>query len=296
MRAHLLMLFLVSGCSLYFGQSAPGDDVPPGDDGPPPDARVSRDAGTWRPDAPWPIDAGTFGGEMARCEDGLIYVAPARDGYADSPGHGAGRLIGKCPGACRSAVVACPSSDCRNAAETLCGAEASIGATCPLEGAACQGSSTIECPEAVSCSSAVPGSSCACASGAYHCKQETPAAATQAAIVGKWRGIVTPLSFAAPYPITLWIYPDGTYWADAANGAIAFYYGGDGPSPDRRITIQSTAQTIGSVADITVDFGVSPPNHGAISALVVNATTLRFTYHASWLGCGEPFDINLTRY
>ena len=303
MRAHVLLLFAVSGCSLYFGQSTPGDDSPP------PDARVTRDGGTrwpdarvtdggtpW-PDAPWPIDGGASGAEMARCEDGQIYAAPAHTGYGDSPGHGAGRLIGHCPDACRSAVVACATSDCQNAAESLCEAAASPGATCALDGTACHGNSTIECPESTTCGTAVVGSSCACVNGAYRCKQETLAAATQAAIVGKWRGIVTPPSFATPYPITLWIYPDGTYWPDApGDHTSAFYYGGDGPSPDRRITIQSTSATLGSYADLTVDFGFSPPNHGAVSALVVNATNLRFAFYASWFDCSEPFDINLTRY
>ncbi|MEO7733915.1 MAG: hypothetical protein ABIY55_23325, partial [Kofleriaceae bacterium] len=304
MRPHVLLLLLASGCSLYFGQSAPGDDSPPPDartrypdartsypdarvnDGGTswPDARPSNDGGIGFPDAPW-TDAGVSVAEMARCEDGQIYLAPAYDvGLADSPGHGEGRRAGRCPGACRSAVVACADADCQNATEALCDAAASTGATCALEGNACAGSSTIECPESTSCSSgAVPGSTCACTSGHYRCKQVTPAAATQAAIVGKWRGIVTPSVFAAPYPVTLWIYPDGTYWADAPDPSkTVFYYGGDGPSPGRRITIQSTSDTVGSYADITIDFGYSPPNHGAISALVVNATTLRFSFYASW--------------
>ena len=303
MRAHaLLLLLFASGCSLYFNQSSPGDDGPPPDAGVThdggtrwPDARVLDGGGAPYPDAPW-LDAGPVDIDTARCEDGQIYAVPARAGDAETPGHGAGRVIGRCPGACRSAAVACTTPDCENAATALCDAPASLGATCALEGAACDGSSTLQCPESTSCNSTVLGSTCACVNSRYRCKQVTPAAATQAAIVGKWRGLVTPRLSAPPYAITLWIYPDGTYWADAADPAIAFYYGGDGPSPDRHITIQSTSDTLGSDADITIDFGYSPPNHGALSALVVNPTTLRFTYYTSWLGCTQPFDVNLTRY
>jgi hypothetical protein len=301
MRAFTFVLFLASGCSLYFPQSSPGDDSPP------PDARVDHDAGQpWPnpppyppPPPPPPIDAGPLSGEVARCEDGSIYVAPALTSTLDAPGHGAGQKIGICAGACQSAAVACTSSDCHESAATLCGAAPSLGATCVLDGTGCTAGSAIECPETTRCDEAVLGSSCVCANGRYTCKQETPVSATQAAIVGKWRGMVTPPEFATPYPISLWIYPDGTYWAESPNNS-AFYYGGDGPAPDRRIKIQSTSATLGSSADIAIDFGLSPtgnvdPNHGAITALVVNQTNLRFTFFASWFGCSQPFDINLTR-
>jgi hypothetical protein len=286
MRAHALMILLASGCSLYFEPSQSSDDVPP-------DEMVP-------PDAPWPppdaYPGSTAGAAMARCEDGRLYVTTSAT-FPDEPGHGSGRLIGQCSGACRSAVVKCSSADCKDAAESLCGAPVSVGATCPLEGTSCQGAEAISCPESTACSEPVPGSTCACANGTYHCTQATHAAAIQAGIVGKWRGIVTPPGFAAPYPITLWIYPDGTYWPDCANQhCSAFYYGGDGPSPQRKITILSTSETVGSWADIVIDFGVVTPNLGTLSALVVNATTLRFTFSASWFGCGQPFDFNLTRY
>jgi len=85
--------------------------------------------------------------------------------------------------------------------------------------------------------------------------------------------------FAPPYPITLWIYPDGTYWPECdLEHCSAFYYGGDEPAPDRKITILSTSDTVGSWADISIDFGLITPNTGTLSALVVDATTLRFTF------------------
>jgi hypothetical protein len=289
MRAYALMLLLSSGCSLYYGSSPPF-----GDDAPPPDAfTVPPDGFIVPPDADQPPASGAA---MARCEDGQLYVTTSAV-FPDQPGHGAGRLIGSCPGACRSAAVACTTADCKDATQALCGAPVSVGATCPLQGTSCQGAESIGCPESTACSNAVPGSTCTCANGRYQCRQATPASATQAAIVGKWRGVVTPPGFAAPYPITLWIYPDGTYWPDCQNAhCSAFYYGGDGPAPDRKITILSTSDTVGSWADIAIDFGLTTPDKGSLSALVVDATTLRFTFSASWLGCGQPFDVNLTRY
>jgi hypothetical protein len=287
MRAHALIVLLVSGCSLYYGSSSPSSD-----DGPPPDAQPIPPDAFRPPDAEQPPSGAT----MARCEDGGLYVTTA-EGFPDEPGHGAGRLIGHCAGACRSAAVRCTGAACEAAAETLCGAPVSVGATCPLQGTPCQGSEAIGCPESTACSDAVPGSTCACANGTYRCTQVTHASAIQAGIVGKWRGIVTPPAFARPYPITLWIYPDGTYWPDCADAhCSAFYYGGDGPSPERKITILSTSESVGSWADIAIDFGLGAPNLGTLSALVVDATNLRFTFSASWFSCGQPFDVNLTRY
>jgi hypothetical protein len=164
-------------------------------------------------------------------------------------------------------------------------------------GAACQGTESIDCPETTACSVALPGSTCTCSNGSYRCAQLTTAAAVQAGIVGKWRGIVTTPGFTPPYPITLWIYPDGTYWPDCdLDHRSAFYYGGDGPSPRRKITVLSTAAGIGAAADIAIDFGYSPAPTGALSGLVVDATNLRFTFSAAWVSCGQPFDVNLTRY
>ncbi len=284
--------------SLYFPPGASSDDGPPPDARPTAlDARPAPPDGRVPPDASIPPDAyQPPGGGMAHCEDGQIYVTAATT-FPDSPGHGEGRLIGHCAGACRSAAAPCATAECRDAVQTLCNAPISLGATCPLAGNTCQGSGSIDCPESTACSVPVTGSTCACTDGTYHCTQETPAAATQASIVGKWRGIVTPPTFATPYPITLWIYPDGTYWPDCELAhCSAFYYGGDGASPQRKITILSSLPSIGSWADIAIDFGTPQPNLGTVSALVVDATSLRFTFSASWFGCGQPFDFNLTRY
>jgi len=242
---------------------------------------------------PWPDPQP--GARIARCEGGALYQVDVGDYAPEQPGHGAGAPIGRCEGACRSAAAICPGGDCELVKPTLCGAPASAGVTCAFEGDACTGSSTIECPSSTTCGYAVPGSTCACTNGAYACTPRTDLAGTHAALVGRWTGTVTPPSFAQPYPVSLWIYPDGTYWAETPGVMPSFYYGGDGPHPDRRITLLSRSATEGAWADIGIYFGGSPPNIGAIASLVVGSNRLAFTYYASWHGCGQPFYFELAR-
>ena len=289
MRALALLVLLTSGCSLYYPTAHSEDDQPPPDGWiVPPDASVT-DAGT--PGDAFPGGGGT----MARCEDGRLYAVAAPAPFEDPAPHGAGRVLGRCADGCRSAALECTTAGCGEA-RALCTAPVSPGATCPLDGGACRGTGSIDCPETTGCSTAVVGSTCTCTNGTYRCAQATPAAATQARLVGKWRGTVTTPGFVPPYPITLWIYPDGSYWPECNEPhCSAFYYGGDGPSPDRKLEILSTSASVGSWADLAIDFGFSPPNRGTISALVVDAQTLRFTFSASWYSCGQPFDVNLTR-
>jgi hypothetical protein len=272
-------------CSLYFPSRA--DDAAPV-----PDAGVVPDAAVGGPSGPGG-DAGT----MARCEDGTLYAVSVRDFQPTQPGHGAGIAFARCAGACRSAAVACSAGDCRSAAAGLCGAAPSQGAGCELEGVACAAGETIECPQTTTCGIAVAGQACACAGDSrYHCVPHSPVAAVQASLVGKWEGSVLPPNFASPYRVSLWIYPDGTYWAESeATGMPAFYYGGDGPHPERRIEILSATPAEGAVANIGIYFGGHSANVGALSALVVDATSLRFTFFASWFGCGQPFLFSLRR-
>jgi len=68
------------------------------------------------------------------------------------------------------------------------------------------------------------------------------------------------------------------------------------PRPIARSRSCRRRRPFGSWADIVIDFGLTIPNIGTLSAVVVDATTLRFTFSASWLGCGQPFGVNLTRY
>jgi hypothetical protein len=287
MRIHALILVLLSGCALYFPDT-PGDERPP-DAGPFPDAGPRPDAG------PQP-DAGPSGGLTARCEDGQMFAVPVPTFPDETPGHGAGRLLGACANGCRSAAVECTTSTCRDAAATLCEAPISLGATCPLAGQACRGTDAIGCPESAACSTAVPGSECQCVNGAYQCRQLTAAARTQSLLVGKWRGTVTTPGFVPPYPISLWIYPDGTYWPEALErDRTAFYYGGDGPSPRRKITVLSTSELAGSWADLAIDFGLGSAQMAEVNALTVDDTTLRFTYIPAWQECGRSFDVSLTR-
>jgi hypothetical protein len=286
MRSLALLVVLASGCSLYFPTShePPGDDFPPDGGEPPPPI----------------LDGGAAKLELARCEDGQLFAVPVTDVFAEPAPHGAGRRLGACAGACQSSSTLCTSADCRATARQLCEQGPSLGATCSLEGLACRGAGATSCPESTACSVAVTGSTCTCNNGRYQCSQATPAAAVQAKLVGKWRGTMT-TPFAPPYPISLWIYPDGTYWptCDAPHCA-AFYYGGDGPSPSRKIEILSTSATTGSWADVAIDFSQPgfervPPNRGEISALVVDDTSLRFTFSAAWLSCGQPMHAQLTR-
>jgi len=282
MRYPLLVATVVltsaTGCELYFGHPAEDDYQPV------PDSHV------WIP----PDQVGDVA--VARCEDGNIYDVYVPTYAPNQPGHGAGTLAGHCAEGCRSAAVVCSGGNCSNAAETLCNAPASQGKTCDLQGTACSGSGTLACPESTTCGYSVQGSLCTCTNNSYQCAPLTAAADVQAAIVGKWSGTVNPPSFSQPYQVSLWIYADGTYWAESsAAHEPVFYYGGDGPYPDRKITVLSTSAAEGSWADIGIYFGSSPPNTGAISALAVDATHLRFTFFASWFGCGQPFYFDLTR-
>ncbi|MEJ7598538.1 MAG: hypothetical protein WKG01_11570 [Kofleriaceae bacterium] len=272
----LLVLVCLTGCSLYFDS--------PSDDGPPPDAGPAPDIG----DPPW-------GDRMARCEDGALRAVSTGASESEQPGHGSGERIGRCEGACRSAAIVCSDRSCSNASD-LCTARAYAG-SCPLEGSTCSGTETVDYPSATTCGYAVAGQTCTCGSdGRLYCVSRTPAPSTQQKLVGKWRGIVTPPDFAAPYPVSLWIYPDGTYWAESETAYTpAFYYGGDGPHPMRRLELLSTSATEGSWADIAIYFGGPGTNTGAISALTVTQSRLYFTFYASWFGCGQPFAFDLTR-
>jgi hypothetical protein len=287
--AAAIVIGSASGCSLYFGNSHTEDDDAP------PDAFPVGDAGI-----PWqPVDAGPTGDShaVARCEDGVLYEVIVPTFSPGQPGHGEGAQIGTCPGACQSDSVVCANGTCSEAQAALCDAPSSQGATCDLQGTSCAGSGALACPQTTTCGYSEPGASCTCTNGVYACTQLTPVAGVQASLVGKWSGEVTPPSFSEPYPVSLWIYPDGTYWAECTGQPceIAFYYGGDGPYPDRTITVLSTSPTEGAWADIDVDFGDNPPNIGAIASLTVDATHLRFTYFASWFDCGQPFLFELTR-
>ena len=270
---------VLAGCTLYFDSPSGGDDGPWDQDaGPLPDSS----------DPPWT-------GQVARCEDGQLYSVPTSVDAPEQPGHGAGVTIGRCSGACRSAATICDDDTCSNA-QDLCVAEPYVQG-CYFDGTACSANQTAECPNATTCGYSVPGQTCVCSGGTYDCTARTPATTTQQKLVGKWRGTVTPPDFAEPYPVSLWIYPDGTYWAecDQFSYCTAFYYGGDGPHPERKIQILSTSATEGSWADIAIYFGGVGSNVGAISALTVNTTKLHFTYFASWFGCGQPFTFDLTR-
>jgi len=281
-RSHvriLITLILLGGCSLYFNESSSppsGDDHPPGDPPPPP------------PPSSGPV-------AVVRCEDGVLRRVQVPDFAPTQPGHGAGTTVGQCAGACQSAAFVCPNGNCDGAESALCATAQSVGASCDLEGTACTGGS-IECPATTTCGASLAASACTCSGGVYACTPHGPMATIQQQLVGKWVGTVHPPNFSDDYEVSMWIYPDGTYWAECnAPDCLAFYYGGDGPYPDRTISILATSESAGAWANIGIYFGFSPPNVGNIESLTVSDTQLRFTFNASWLTCAQPFFFNLTR-
>src|SRR5215510_3250983 len=235
MRVGAVLLLVASGCSYYFGPPRDrGDDGPPPDAATRPDAYRPPDAGVPPdaypvPDADYPPDAMWIVATQARCEDGVLRAVdlPVRIWLPELPGHGEGRVFGHCATAtCRSAAVMCADSTCAEATDALCSAPISIGRTCELDGAACQGTGSIDCPVVPGCSAPQPGSTCSCANGHYQCAQVTDAAEVQAALVGKWHGTFMPPFASPPYPISMWIYPDGTYWDECAQSdCTAIYFG-----------------------------------------------------------------------
>jgi hypothetical protein len=278
----IALLAVLPACSLYF--STPHDYGGSGDDG-------SGD--DYAPDA---SPDGAPNGWAARCEGATIYAIGESAYEPTQPPHHAGTVIGHCANACRSAAVVCTDSACSNAAATLCNAPASLGQLCSLEGEPCSGSATTDCPASTTCGYSEPAYQCSCIGAHYACSEIAPVVRTQAALVGTWQGTVTPPSFAQPGQVSLWIYPDGTYWAQAETTTYpVFYYGGDGPWPSRAIEVLSSSTGQGAWANIGIWFGGDPPNIGAISSLVVDDTHLRFTYYASWFGCGQPFFFDLVR-
>jgi hypothetical protein len=266
----LLLAVLLPACSLYFSHP-PSDDVVTGDDYPLPDSAPA-------------------GESAARCEGGTIYAIGEAQYEPAQPTHGSGTVIGHCANACRSAAVVCADATCSNAEAALCNASASLGHLCELEGDPCSGDGTIDCPVSTTCGTSEAAYRCSCIGAHYACSEVAPVVRTQTALVGTWQGTVTPPSFAAPGQVSLWIYPDGTYWAQAETTTYpVFYYGGDGPWPSRTIEVLSSTTGQGAWANIGIFFGSDPPNIGAIDALVVDDTHLRFTYYASWFGCNQPF-------
>jgi hypothetical protein len=282
MRVRILLLAVLPACSLYFGtpngQTGSNDDTT-GDDYPVPDA----------------ADTGTY---VARCEGATLYQVGELPYEPTQPPHQQGSVIGHCANACRSSSVVCSDATCSNADAALCDAPASLGQLCDLEATSCGTvGQMIDCPVSTTCGISAPAHRCVCTtSHQYACSELEPVVSTQAALVGTWQGTVMPPSFTQPYHVSLWIYPDGTYWAQAEGATEpAFYYGGDGPYPSRKIEILSYVDNAGAVANIGIWFGGDPPNTGALSGLVVDATHLRFTFYASWFGCDQPFFFDLTR-
>lgn len=228
----------------------------------------------------------------ARCEDGKLYHVAVPEGSDAHPPHQTGAALGACSAACTSAAVACFDGACSNAEEALCESEPATGDRCAMEGAACTGTGTISCPQRTGCRSGALPWSCTCTGGTYACTPLQDLAAVHANLVGKWRGTVMPPNFSEPYQVSLWIYPDGTYWGECTDPhCAAFYYGGDGPHPGRRIRVAGILGD-GAIADIGVFQG---DVIGELSQISAQGDALSFTYRASWLNCEQPFYFALSR-
>ncbi len=254
-------------------------------------AETAEPPDTVPPRPPFPPEGPLVG--YGRCEDGMLYHVLVPFGRSEQPPHGTGAALGKCPGACASAVVGCSDAACSNAAASLCEAPPARGKACPLEGTSCSGTGTIACSEVTPCSGTITGSTCTCTGGAYGCTPDPELAAVHASLVGKWHGSVDPPEFSPPYDVSLWIYPDGTYWAECTTlgPCMAFYYGGDGPHPERTIRVAAVSPA-GAQAEIGQFEG---QQSGELSNLVVDGDTLTFTYKATWHDCDQPFAFTLAR-
>lgn len=271
----------LASCTLYFENDDDrvdwDDDVPLGPQ--PPD-----------PDEPLPPDDGAP--VLIRCEDGVLRKG-AFGWHDTTPNHGVGPEVGRCAGSCKAASAVCATAtDCNAAAIEVCTAAPAGAPASPLEGEACSPGETVASPAATRCGQSVPGATCGCTAGALACTEATPIAATHAAMVGKWRGTAQTSFDGRAYPVGLWIYPDGSYWAETAGFEPAFYYGFNGPHPDLRFQLLSVDPVAGAYGDLTS--WVSDPT-GQVSALVVTPTQLSFTYHAAWHNCAQPITFDLTR-
>jgi hypothetical protein len=288
-KALVPALALLAGCSLYYE-----DDPPPApDDGWIDDGDTTSDDGPGDGDGDGmgmgDDDAQPAGNEMIVCEDGVVRLTSWN--YQESLPHGVATEVATCgTGECQAASALC-DGDCNAAVIAVCNAAPAGVPTSELQGASC--TADAQSPLVTGCGMSVPGSNCDCVDGVFACTEATPVAATQAALVGKWRGLVT-TPWGDPYEGSLWIYPDGSYWAET-EGAVyppIFYYGYNGPHPDLRIQLLSVDAATGSYGHVA-----QWPDHagGQISGLVVTASTLAFTFNASWHNCAQPITFDLTR-
>lgn len=298
--APLVMAWLLAGCSLYFGPN------PQADGGPPvyPDAHSRLDGGiiVIPPDAMPPADAMRRDFTFAACVDGAVYRSAPQDTDIAPPDVAAhGSVIARCAGRCRGAddVYECLGDrSCAGATAWLCEPDA----TCPTS-STCTGDATTTCEAPAACAIEVETESCTCANGSQQCTSScgdglcSPVQVLRV-LAGRWRGTVTPPSFAEPYQVELVIGADGHLDPHALTETsyrTAFYYGQDGGDPDCWFQIIGETPT-GGVGFVGVEFSPSEILPGLVTAVRVDASHLRFHFWDSWLGgCVRRFDFDLAR-
>jgi hypothetical protein len=305
-RVLLVVVSLLAGCNLYFGPD--GDHihhehpdaggpivtdactVPPGSDANTIDANTNACA--WVT-VPAPPSSYTF----ATCEAGqLVRSAPQTTDTAP-PDVAKGAVFGSCNGRCRApvGVYDCQGDPtCAGAAAWLCEPDPA----CPADGT-CHGPSTQVCGAAAGCGIEVQTETCACNGTTETCTSPCADGLCSPidvlhAIAGHWQGIVTPPSFADPYPVDIIIEPDGHLITEGCGLYTAFYYGGDGYDPNRYFNI--TAETSsGAVGEVGVFFSSQEILPGMVTGVHVDGDKMSFTFWDSWLECVRPFAFDLHR-
>jgi len=271
----LLVVVLMSGCSLYFPSRSPVQD----------DAAV--------PPTEIPPDGGD-GGESCPvfyfCDGTTIYQASIQHDGSECgvPSKQDSLVVGSCPNGCAYDSFYQAGEPCLGPAPRVF--------ECTQAGA-CSAGETDACAAPLACGQVVSTGSCSCANGTWSCAAACAdglcsANDVQAALAGHWTGTVTPPSFAQPYQIDLHIAADGAWSATAtsANG-IPFYYGDDGGGVGSRIVVQAQT-TVGAYASIGL-FGGEV--QGLFTAVHVDAHHLTFAFVDSWLSCSRTFYFDLHR-
>jgi hypothetical protein len=277
MRGVLVGACLLAGCELYFG---PGEQPQQQHA----DARRSVDAtradAHGYPDAD-PPDAHPSSFTFATCAGGQLYRSDPQ--ATDVPPADPGAAYASCAGACITpgGVYDCLGDPtCAGAGPWLCASQAG-------------------CPRLPACGTGPYGSglSNSVCAGAGGCSDGlcSPLAVLHA-IAGHWQGTVTPPSFSPPYGVDLVIAADGHVSPHRDDGqyGVAFYYGDDGPNPDRWFRI-GTVTPDGAVGTVGVMFSPQEILPGLVTELHVDATHLTFAFWDGWLDCTRRFDFALTR-
>ena len=292
----VLLVVALSACNLYFGpdphgggghqQHPDGGGVPDATCGGVPDAQPAPDA---PPSGYW----------FATCIDGQIVLGDVQT--QDVPPADLAQnhaVIASCASRCRAPVgiyECLGDPGCAGADAFRCEPDG----VCPADGA-CSGSGTSTCSAAAGCGISVQTEVCTCTGGKEVCQSPCTDGLCSpldvlAKMAGHWHGIVTPPDFASPYEVDLVIGKDGHLNPHGSGYYTAFYYGQDGPDPNRWFNILAETPS-GAVGLVGVEFSPQEILPGLVTGLHVSADRMKFTFWDSWLSdCTRPFAFDLTR-